>query len=102
MIQIQSKSQFTKVAERLQTERMGVRRAGPHLYEVTNKAKAHVYHVRFHRLDGRTFVSCDCPAEIRHNRAPLVCKHLAAAVIYVRALRGMREAAGARREQRLA
>jgi uncharacterized Zn finger protein len=91
MIQIQSASQFTKAAERLQRERMGVRRQEAHLYEVTNKAKGHTYHVRFTRRGEQTFASCDCPAGLRHNRAPLVCKHLAAVVIFLRGLRQMRQ-----------
>lgn len=94
MIQIQSRQQFTKAAERLTRERMGVRKSEAHAYEVTNKAKGTRYTVRFHRLQGRTFVSCDCKAGLRHDRAPLVCKHLAAVVMFVRAVRGMRERAG--------
>jgi hypothetical protein len=90
MIQIQRKEQFTKAAERLQRERMGVRRAEAHMYEVTNKAKGHTYHVRFTNRDGQTFGSCDCPAGLRHNRVPLVCKHLCAVIIYLRAIRRMR------------
>jgi uncharacterized Zn finger protein len=93
MIQIQSPEQFTKAAERLTRERMNVRRAEAHMYEVTNKAKGSRYHVRFTQRDGRTFASCDCPAGLRHGRAPLVCKHLAAVVIYLRAIREMRKRA---------
>lgn len=55
MIQIQRPEQFTKAAERLQNERMGVRRYEPHLYEVTNKTKGSRYHVRITQLNGRTF-----------------------------------------------
>jgi uncharacterized Zn finger protein len=95
MIQIQSKQQFERAAERLTKERMGVRRAEAHMYEVTNKAKGHTYHVRFTNRDGQTFGSCDCPAGIRHNRAPLVCKHLTAVVIFLRGVRSMRETASA-------
>jgi hypothetical protein len=93
MIQIQRPEQFTKAAERLQREHMGVRRYEPHLYEVTNKTKGSRYHVRFTRRGGQTFASCDCPAGLRHGRAPLVCKHLAAVVIFLRGLREMRERA---------
>jgi hypothetical protein len=91
MIQIQSAAQFTKAAERLTKERMGIRRAEPHMYEVTNKAKGVTYHVRFTRRGEQTFASCDCPAGIRHGKSPLVCKHLATAVMFLRALRAMRE-----------
>jgi uncharacterized Zn finger protein len=90
MIQIQHPNQFTKAADRLTKERMGVRRAEAHMYEVTNKAKGHTYHVRFTNRDGQTFGSCDCPAGLRHGKAPLVCKHLAAVVIFLRAIRRMR------------
>lgn len=94
MIQIQSAGQFARAAERLQRERMGVRRAEPHMYEVTNKTKGTRYTVRFFNRDGCTFASCDCPAGLRHNRAPLVCKHLAAVAMFVRAVRAMRQRAG--------
>ena len=90
MIQIQSAEQFTKAAERLQRERMGVRRSEAHLYEVTNIRKGVTYNVRFTRHDGNLFASCDCPAGLRHGRHPLVCKHLAAVVIFLRGIRQMR------------
>lgn len=93
MIQIQRAEQFTKAADRLQKERMGVRRQEPHLYEVTNKTKGHSYHVRITRRGEMTFGSCTCPAGLRHGEAPLVCKHLAAVVIFLRGLREMRERA---------
>lgn len=93
MIQIQRAEQFTRAAERLQRERMNVRRYEPHMYEVTNKAKGHSYYVRFTCLDGSLFASCDCPAGLRHGRQPLVFKHLAAVVIFLRAIRGMRRRA---------
>lgn len=90
MIQITSASQFTRAAERLQNERMGVRRAEAHMYEVTNKAKGHRYHVRFTHLGGSLFASCDCPAGLRHGQRPLICKHLAAVVIFLRGIQQMR------------
>lgn len=93
MIQIQRAEQFTTAAARLERERMGVRRFEPHAYEVINKAKGHTYHVRFERVDGRLFGSCDCPAGLRHGKSPLVCKHLAACVIYLRAVQAMRRRA---------
>lgn len=96
MIQIQRKQQFERAAERLQTERMGVRRAEPHMYAVTNKAKGVTYHVRFTNRDGSTFVSCDCKAGLRHGKAPMICKHVAAAIIYVRAIREARAPAETR------
>ena len=71
-----------------------IRRQESHLYEVTNKRKGTRYHVRITRMNGETFGSCTCKAGLRHNRAPLVCKHLAAVVIYLRALKAMRERVG--------
>jgi uncharacterized Zn finger protein len=95
MIQIQSSEQFTRAAARLQRERMGVRRAEPHMYEVTNKAKGSQYHVRFTRTGAGLFASCDCAAGLRHGRAPLMCKHVAAAVMVVRGIQEMRRQASA-------
>jgi hypothetical protein len=93
MIQIQRAEQFTRAADRLTKERMSVRRAEPHMYEVTNKSKGVCYHVRFTRQEGNLFASCDCPAGLRHGRQPLVCKHLAAVVIFLRAIREMKRRA---------
>jgi hypothetical protein len=90
MIQIFSADQFKRAAERLQRERMGVRRAEPHMYEVTNKTKGVTYHIRFTRERGLLFASCDCPAGIRHSRSPLICKHVAAAVLFLRGIQQMR------------
>ena len=93
MIQIQRPEQFTKAADRLNREPQSIRRQEPHLYEVTNKRKGHTYHVRITRQNGGVFGSCTCKAGLRHHRAPLVCKHLAATIIYLRAIREMRRAA---------
>jgi hypothetical protein len=92
MIQIQRPEQFKSAAERITKEKMSVRLYEPHLYEVTNKAKAHTYLVRFTRKDGQTFGTCTCEAgsPTRGQRVPLVCKHLFAAVLFIRALRQMR------------
>jgi hypothetical protein len=92
MIQIQRPEQFAKAAERIAQEKMGVRRHEPHVYEVTNKAKAHTYLVRFETRRGQTFGTCTCEAgtPTRGQRVPVVCKHLFAAVLFVRALRRMR------------
>jgi DNA polymerase II large subunit len=93
MIQIQRPEQFTRAATRATRERQFVRRYEPHVYEVTNKAKAHTYLVRFEQRHGQTFGSCTCEAgtPTRGQRVPLVCKHLFAAVLFVRALRQMRQ-----------
>ncbi len=95
MIQIQSSTQFARAAERLNKERMGVRRAEPHMYEVTNKAKGTRYHVRLTRRDGSLFIGCDCPAGTRHHQAPMVCKHMAATIITLRGIQEMRRQAAA-------
>lgn len=95
MIQIQNSSQFSRAAERLQREPMKVRRAEPHMWEVTNKTKGTRYHVRFTRTAAGLFASCDCPAGLRHGRAPLVCKHVTAAVMVVRGIQEMRRQAAA-------
>lgn len=95
MIQIQRPEQFTNAAARLATERQSIRRHEPGLYEVTNKAKGHTYHVRIERENGRTFGTCTCEAGTPHKgrRLPLVCKHLAAVVIFLRAVQAMRKRA---------
>src|SRR5947209_2364969 len=81
VIQIQRREQFTNAAARLQKEHMSVRLYEPRLYEVTNKAKGHTYHVRIERKDGKTFGTCTCEAGTPHTgkRVPMVCKHLLAA-----------------------
>lgn len=95
MIQVQSSNQFSRAAERLNKERMGVRRAEPHMYEVTNIRKGTRYHVRLTRRDSRLFIGCDCPAGIRHGKAPLTCKHMAATIITLRGIQEMRRQAAA-------
>jgi uncharacterized Zn finger protein len=95
MIQIQNRQQFEKAAGRLTNERMSIRKAEAHAYKVRNVSKGTEYTVRFTQRNGSTFVSCDCPAGIRHGKAPLVCKHVAAAILFVRAIRNAREMADA-------
>jgi hypothetical protein len=93
MIEIQRPEQFTRAAERLQSERMSMRRYERNTVEVTNRAKGHNYLVRFERVHGKTFGTCTCEAGMptrSRNRVPLVCKHLLAAVLFVRALGRMR------------
>ncbi len=92
MIQIQRREQFTKAAERLRSEPQSIRRHEPGLFVVTNKAKGHSYHVRIEHRGGATFGTCTCEAGTPHkgDRRPLVCKHLAAVVIFLRAVRRMR------------
>ena len=74
---------------------MNVRRAEPHMYEVTNKAKGTRYHVRLTRQNGSLFIGCDCPAGTRHRQAPMVCKHRAATIICLRGIQEMRRQAAA-------
>jgi hypothetical protein len=92
MIQIQSSRQFERAAARLRHEPQSIRRHGLGLYIVTNKAKGHSYPVRVERHNGRPFITCGCEAGTPHtgDRRPLVCKHAAALVIYLRAVREMR------------
>jgi len=93
MIQIQSRQQFTNAAARLERERMSVRRSEPHMWAVTNTTKGVTYHIRFTRSDESLFASCDCKAGLRHGRAPLMCKHIAAAVMVVRGIQEARQTA---------
>jgi uncharacterized Zn finger protein len=95
MIQLQSKSQFTTAAARLQKERMKVRRTEAHKWEVTNTTKGVTYNVRFTRRDSGLFASCDCKAGLRHNQAPLMCKHVCAAVLVLRGIQEARQTAAA-------
>jgi hypothetical protein len=92
MIQIQRPEQFTNALKRADKERQFVRRYEPSVYEVTNRAQGHSYLVRFERLNGQTFGTCTCEVGTPSHgqRVPLVCKHLFAAVLFVRALRSMR------------
>lgn len=96
MIQIQHPEQFTRAAERLTREPQSIRRHEPGLYTVTNKTKGTQYPVRVERYDGRPFITCGCEAGTPHTRrVPIVCKHAAAVVLYLRALREMRARAAA-------
>jgi hypothetical protein len=95
MIQIQRAEQFNKAAARLTKERMRIARHEPGFYRVENSTKGHTYHVRITRRDGLTFGACTYEAGTpsRRNSAPMVCKHLAAIIIYLRAIREMRRRA---------
>ena len=96
MIQIQSRSQFEKAAARLTKEPQSIRRHEPGLWMVTNKTKGTQYPVRVERVKGLPFVTYGCPAGTPEgNRRPLVCKHAAAVVLFLRAVREMRRAAEA-------
>jgi hypothetical protein len=95
MIQIQSAGQFERAAARLTKERMRIARHEPGFYRVENSTNGRTYHVRIERTDLGTFGTCTCEAGTpsRRNSQPLVCKHLCAVVIYLRAIRAMRRAA---------
>lgn len=97
MIQIQGRQQFRNAADRMQKERMSVRRYEASAYEVTNTAKGHRYIVRFTRRDGSVFGQCTCEAgtPTTGRRVPMICKHLLAAVIFHNAVNAMRRAASA-------
>ncbi|MGB8507273.1 MAG: hypothetical protein WCD76_02615 [Pyrinomonadaceae bacterium] len=92
MIQIQRREQFEHAAARLTKEPQSIRRHEARLYIVTNKTKGHSYPVRIERLNGKTFATCGCEAGTPHhgNRRPVVCKHVAALIIFLRAVRVMR------------
>ena len=95
MIQIQRREQFERAAEHLRKEPQSIRRHEPGLYLVTNKVKGTEYPVRIERRDDLTFITCGCEAGTPHKRphVPQVCKHAAAVVIFLRAVRGMRRRA---------
>jgi hypothetical protein len=90
MIQIQSKEQFTKAEERAKRERMLVQPVAPRTFNVTNRKKERRYTVSFQTLNGKFFGTCNCAAgtPMYGNRKPLVCKHLYAAYLVLRALAG--------------
>jgi hypothetical protein len=95
MIQIQSPRQFTRAAERLCSEHMRVTRHESGFYRVQNLTKNHTYFVRVSRRGGKTFGKCTCEAGTPTNRrgVPVVCKHLCAVVMLLRAVREMRRRA---------
>lgn len=95
MIQIQRPEQFRRAAERLKDEPQSIRRHEPGLWLVTNKKKQHTYAVRVERRDGRPFITCTCETGTpsNHRHAPLVCKHAAAIIIFLRAVRSMKRRA---------
>jgi hypothetical protein len=90
MIQIQSKEQFRRAEERARKERMLVQRTAPRTFSVTNRAKERQYTVSFYTLNGKFFGECNCAAgtPMHGNREPLICKHLYAALVVLRALTG--------------
>lgn len=89
MIEVQRAEQFTKAAERLRSEPQSIRRHEPGLWIVTNKKKGHAYSIRLIQREGKTFMRCGCEAgsPTKGQRVPLVCKHMAALVIFLRAMR---------------
>ena len=92
MIQIQRPEQFARAADRLRKEPQSIRRHERGLYAVTNIRNGHTYHVRITRRHGFTFGTCTCEAGMptNHKHVPMVCKHFAAVVIFLRAVRDMR------------
>jgi hypothetical protein len=97
MIKIQSASQFTRAADKLRTERQSIHRHEPGLYMVRNLKKGTGYSVRIERTDLGTFGTCSCEAGTPTNRrsAPMICKHLCAVVMLLRAVRAMKQRATA-------
>jgi hypothetical protein len=94
MIEIQRREQFSKAAERLRSEPQSIKRHESGLWLVTNKKKQHTYAVRVERKDGKTFITCGCEAgsPTKGRRVPVVCKHAAAIILFLRAVREMRRA----------
>jgi hypothetical protein len=82
MIQIQREGQFRNAACRAKTEGMHVKPLDALRYHVTNKTCGTRYTVRFVTINGKPFGQCSCEAgtPTRADEAPLVCKHLFAAV----------------------
>jgi hypothetical protein len=97
MIQIQRPEQFRRAAERLLDEPQSIRRHEPGLWLVTNKKKNNTYTVRVEQRDGRSFITCGCEAgtPTKGRRVPMICKHAAALIIYLRAIRAMKRHAAA-------
>jgi len=95
MIQIQRPEQFQRAAERLLHEPQSVRRQEPGLFSVRNKRKGTEYPVRIERVGGKPFATCYCEAgsPTKGDRLPLPCKHVAAVLIFLRAVRAMRQRA---------
>lgn len=95
MIRIESQRQFSRAAERLLTEPQSVHRHESGLYMVRNKKKGTGYSVRIERNSLGTFGTCSCEAGTPSNRrhAPMVCKHLCAVVMLLRAVRAMKRRA---------
>ena len=95
MIQVKDPKVWERAADRLRKEPQRVRRHEPGLYLVTNKVKNHTYSVRVTRKDGKTFLTCGCEAGTPHTgrRVPMPCKHAAALIIFLRAVREMRRRA---------
>lgn len=96
MIQVQRPETWRRAAERLKTEPQSIRRHESGLWLVTNKVKNNTYAVRVERKDGHTFITCGCEAgSPKRNHMPLPCKHAAALIIFLRAMREMRRRAHA-------
>lgn len=92
MIQLTGPRQFERAAERIARERHHVARHETNLFRVTNRSKSHTYFVRFERRDGKTFAHCDCEAghPTTSRRVPIICKHVFAACLFIKAVSGMR------------
>ncbi|MFL6285722.1 MAG: hypothetical protein ACJ74Q_21500 [Pyrinomonadaceae bacterium] len=92
MIQIQRREVWQKAADRLLKEPQSIRKHESGLWLVTNKIKNNTYAVRVERKDGLTFITCGCEAgsPTRGRRVPMACKHAAAVILLLRAVREMR------------
>lgn len=90
MIQIQSAAQFERAEQRAKRERMLVKPVAPRTFNVVNRKNERRYTVSFQSLNGKFFGTCNCEAgtPMRGNHKPMVCKHLYAAYLVLRALTG--------------
>src|SRR5438105_2374258 len=96
MIQIQSPRQFAHAGDRLREEHMRVTSHESVFCRVQHLTKNLTYFVSISRRLGHTFGRCTCEAGTPtkgRNRVPMVCKHLAAVVMVLRAVRDMRRRA---------
>ncbi|HEX3560327.1 MAG TPA: hypothetical protein VHU19_14060 [Pyrinomonadaceae bacterium] len=95
MIQVKDPKVWQRAADRLRKEPQSIRRHESGLWLVTNKVKNNTYTVRLTRKDGKTFIECGCEAGYpsNHRHEPMPCKHAAALIIFLRAVREMRRRA---------
>jgi hypothetical protein len=69
---------------------MLVSRKAARTFAVTNRSKGRSYTVNFQTLNGKFFGTCKCEAgtPMHGNHQSIICKHLYAALLMLRALSG--------------